>query len=169
MIITKKDKDIKPVLMDPKVRPIIKQPYSLVIEENQVIFVIAPGQNGKEYNKTEGYFGNYPGNQIYQCLYGQGIMLMQRNDEMGEAKEFKVLTLNPGRQVGIPAGWAMALANIGRTFLVVIGNVDMDAKYINSEPIIAKQGLAYYVVEKKGEVGFEQNSHYSVHPQITTE
>lgn len=169
MIITKKDKDIKPVLMDPKVRPIIKQPYSLIIEENQVIFVIAPGQNGKEYNKTEGYFGNYPGNQIYQCLYGQGILLLQRNEEQGEAKEFKVLTLNPGRQIGIPAGWAMALVNIGKTFLVVMGNIDMDAKYINSEPIIAKQGLAYYVVEKKGEVGFEQNTNYNIHPQITTE
>lgn len=168
-MITKKDTDIKPVLMDPKARPIIKEPYSLIIEEGQVIFVIVPGQNGIEYNKTEGYFSSYPGVQVYQCLYGQGVMLLQRNDEAGEAKEFKVLTLNPGRQIGVPADWAVCLVNIGKTFLVMIGNLDVTSKFIDSKAILEKQGLAYYVVEKKGEVGFEQNPHYRVHPQITTE
>lgn len=169
MIITKKSKDIQPVLMDPKARPIIKQPYSLIIEESQTIFVISAGQNGIEYNKTEGYFSSYPGVQIYQCLYGQGVLLMQRNDELGEAKEFKVLTLNPGRQVGVPADWAICLVNIGKTFLVVMGNLDMTSKFIDSKAILEKQGLAYFIVEKKGEVGFEQNPNYGNHPQITTE
>ena len=169
MIITKKDKDIKPVLMDPKARPIIKQPYSLIIEEGQVIFVVSSGQNGVEYNKTEGYFSSYPGVQVYQCLYGQGVMLMQRNDEVGEAKEFKVLTLNPGRQVGVGADWAISLVNIGKTFLVAVGNLDVNSKFIDSKAIIEKQGLAYYVVEKKGEIGFEQNPNYENHPQITAE
>ncbi len=169
MVITKKDKDLKPVLMDSRVRPIIKEPYSLIIEENQVIFVISPGQNGIEYNKTEGYFSSYPGVQVYQCLYGQGVLLMQRNDELGEAKEFKVLTLNPGRQIGVPADWGMSLVNIGKTFLVVIGNLDVTSKFIDSKAIIEKSGLAYFVVEKKGEVGFEKNSNYENHPQITTE
>lgn len=169
MLITKTIKNLKDVLMDPKSGSTLKEPYHIIVEKDQLIFIVSPGQNGLEYNKTEGYFSKYQGVQVYQCLYGQGVLLLQRNEEQGEAKEFKVLTLNPGRQVGIPADWAMVLVNIGKTFLVVIGNVDMDAKYINSEPIIAKQGLAYYVVEKKGEVGFEQNPNYSVHPQITTE
>ncbi len=169
MIITKKSKDIKSVLMDTSARPVIREPYYLILEKDQVIFVVSPGQNGVEYNKTEGFFSNYPGVQMYQCLYGQGVLLMQRNDETGEAKEFKVVTLNPGRQVDLPAGWACVLVNIGKTYLVVIGNLDIESKAIDSEPIMKKQGLAYYVVEKKGEVGFEENPNYSVHPQITTE
>jgi len=169
MVIIKKHKDIKAVLLDPRAKPIIKQPYSLIVEKEQVIFVISAGVNGVEYNKTEGYLSNYPGVQIYQCLYGQGVLLMQRNDEGGEAKEFKVVTLNPGRQVGIPVSWACVLVNIGKTFLVVVGNINLDSADINSKPIIEKGGLAYFVVEKKGEIAFEQNPNYSLHPQITTE
>jgi len=169
MVIIKKYKDIKAVLIDPRAKPIIKQPYSLIVEKDQVIFVITAGVNGVEYNKTEGYLSNYPGVQVYQCLYGQGVLLMQRNDEQGEAKEFKVVTLNPGRQIGIPVGWAMCLVNIGKTFLVVVGNVNLQSSDIDSKPIIEKGGLAYFVVEKKGEIGFEQNPNYLLHPQIATE
>lgn len=169
MIIIKRDKDIKPTLMDRKVKPVIKHPYSIILEKDQAIFVVSAGENGIEYNKTEGYVSNYPGVQLYQCLYGQGVLLMQRNDLDGESKEFKVITLNPGRQVGVPAGWAMCLVNIGKTYLVVVGNVDFGSDYIDSKPMLEKGGLAYFVVEKKGEISFEQNPSYKLHPQITTE
>ena len=93
--------------MDPQVKPTVKDPYSIILEKDQAIFVISPGLNGVEYNKTEGYFSSYPGVRVYQCLYGQGVLLMQRNDERGEAKEFKVVTLNAGRQISVPAFWAI--------------------------------------------------------------
>lgn len=147
----------------------IKQPYSMIVDTDQVIFVVNQGMNGIEFNKTEGYFSSYPGASVYQCLYGQGVLVMQRNDDMGEAKEFKIVTLSAGRQIGVPADFAVCLVNVGRTFLVVVGSVDIKSKYIDSKPIIERQGLAYYIVEKKGEVGFEQNPNYSIHPQITTE
>lgn len=168
MVITKTYKDIKPVLMQPSVVR-VKEPYYIIKSDGQVIFVVSPGQNGVEYNKTEGFFSNYEGMQTYQCLYGQGLMLMQRNDERGEAKEFKVVSLNLGRQVVVPVSWAMCLVNIGKSFLVVLGNLDIESKDLDSKPIIQKQGLAYFVIEKKGEISFEQNPNYSVHPQIATE
>ena len=152
MVISKKNKDINQVLMDPQAKPAIKKPYSIIVDKDQAIFVLPPGLNGVEYNKTEGYVSNYSGVQVYQCLYGQGILLMQRIDESGEAKEFKVVTLNEGRQVGIPAGWAMCLVNIGKTYLVVVGNISIDSKNIDFEPVVKKGGLAYFVVEKKGEI-----------------
>lgn len=169
MIVTKKSKDIKPVLMNPRAKPTIKEPYSIILDKDQAIFVLSPGLNGLEYNKTEGYVSNYPGVQVYQCLYGQGVLLMQRIDELGEAKEFKVVTLNAGRQVGIPAGWACVLVNIGKIYLVVVGNISIDSEDIDPEPVIKKRGLAYFVVEKKGDISFEQNPKYALHPQITTE
>lgn len=168
MVISKSYKDIKGVLLDPKSRS-IKEPYYLIEDKEQVIFVLSAGQNGSEYNKTEGYFSSFPGVQTYQSLYGQGIMLMQRNDEGEEVKEFKVVSLSSGKIVTVPAGWAMCLCNTGSNLLVVLRNSVIEDKYLDSKPIFEKGGLAYFVVEKRGEIAFEQNPKYSVHPQITTE
>lgn len=147
----------------------VKQPYYLIKADDQVIFIVSKGSNGSEFNKTEGFFNDYPGISSFKCLYGQGILIMQRNNEVGEAKEFKVITLHPGRGLAVPAAWAMCLINIGRNFLVVLQSGATDTKYQDTKPILDKHGLAYYVVEKKGEIGFEPNPNYSVHPQIATE
>ncbi len=168
MIITKTYKDIKPVLMD-KADNSLKTPYYLIQDGGQVIFVVTAGKNSSEFNKTVGYFSNFPGMQTYQCLYGQGIFIMQRNDEEGEAKEFKIVSLNPGRQVLVPAGWGMCIVNTGNSYLAVLRNSFLDEKHKDSNPILKKQGFAYYVVEKKGEISFEQNPNYLTHPQVTTE
>lgn len=168
MIIAKTNKDLKPVLMK-SAKAEIKNPYYLIEDNDQLIFVVASGRNGSEFNKTVGYFSNYPGMQTYQCLYGQGIIVMQRNDPEGEAKEFKVTTLNPGKQVSVPAGWGMCIVNTGSSLLVVLRNSFLSQKDVDEKPIIAKQGFAYYVVDKRGEIGFEPNPNYHLHPQITTE
>lgn len=167
MVISRTDKDLKPVLMK-GVKGGIKEPYYLIKDSDQVIFVVSSGRNGNEFNKTVGYFSKFPGMQTYQCLYGQGIFVMQRND-LGEAKEFKVVSLNSGRQVSVPAGWGMCLVNTGNNLLVVLRNSFLDEKNIDEKPVLEKGGFAYYVVEKKGEINFEQNPNYKLHPQITTE
>src|SRR3989344_3619928 len=119
MITAATSKDLKPVLMD-KTQQGVKNPYYLIEDSGQAIFVITPGHNGTEFNKTEGYFSTFPGMQTYISLYGSGILLMQRNDEIGEAKEFKLVTLNPLKQVTVPVGWGMCLVNTVNDFLVVL-------------------------------------------------
>lgn len=146
----------------------VKEAYFIIEGDLQFIFVVSPGKNTTEFNKTIGYFGSFAGIQTYQCLYGNGLMLMQRND-FGGVKEFKVVSLNQGRQVLVPAGWGMCLVNTGNNFLVVLRSSFLDEKDQDTKPILEKQGLAYYVVEKKGEIAFEENPNYSFHPQITTE
>ncbi len=146
-----------------------KTPYYLIEDKEQVIFVVSPGKNNVEFNKTAGYFSDYPGIQMFQCLYGSGILLMQRNDETGQAKEFKMVVLNPLRQVVVSVGLAVCLVNTGSKLLVVLRNSVLEEKYIDFKPIIQKRGLCYYVVEKKGEIAFEPNNNYAVHPQISTE
>lgn len=168
MIIEKTAKDLKPALLDPKVKA-VKDPFYIIEGDEAEIFVVSAGLNGTEYNKTVGFFSSFLGVTTYQCLFGQGILLLQRNDEVGEAKEFKVVTLSFGRQVGVPAGWGSVLVNVGKSFLVVLRSGNVDGKYLDEKPVLEKQGLAYYVVEKKGEIAFEQNRNYRVHPQITTE
>lgn len=167
MVVQIEASDLKPVLIK-GAKSGVKYPYYLIEEQEQVIFVVTPGRNGLEFNKTVGYFSTYPGMQTYQCLYGSGILLMQRNG-LGGVKEFKVVILNPGRQVLVPAGWGMCLVNTGNNFLIVLRNSMLDEKYQDSKPILEKGGMAYFVVEKKGEISFEENPNYSFHPQITTE
>lgn len=147
----------------------VKNPYYLIEGDEQLIFVVSAGKNGVEFNKTVGYFSNFPGMQTYQCLYGQGIFIMQRNDDLGEAKEFKIVTLNPGRQVLVPAGWGMCLVNTGVSLLVVLRNSILEKIYQDAQPILEKKGFAYYIIEKKGEISFEPNPNYQIFPQITTE
>lgn len=168
MIITKTHKELEDVLMDPKDTG-VKEPYFIIREIGQNITIIVPGKNGDEYNKTYGHFHIYMGVEIYNCLYGQGLLIMQRNDEEGEAKEFKVVTLHSGKQVEVPSGYGHCIVNIGKSFLVMLDNSPDFEKSHNYETVKIKKGFAYYVIEKKGEISFEHNPNYHVHPQITTE
>lgn len=168
MIVTKIHKEIEDVLIDPKA-PGVKEPYFVIREIGQNITILSPGKNGDEYNKTYGHFHTYMGVEIYNCLFGQGLLIMQRNDEEGEAKEFKVVTLHSGKQVEVPSGYGHSLINIGKSFLVMLDNSPDFEKSHNYEPIKSKRGFAYYIVEKKGEIAFENNPNYRIHPQITTE
>lgn len=147
----------------------VEDPYYVITDAEQKIFVVSPGKNGDEFNKTVGYINTYPGAEVYVCLYGQGVLIMQRSDVELGAKEFKVVTLNPGRVIEVPVGWARCLVNVGKTYLVVLDNLVVEKKYLDSKYILEKKGLVYYIVEKKGEVGFERNPNYSLYPQITTE
>jgi oxalate decarboxylase/phosphoglucose isomerase-like protein (cupin superfamily) len=162
-------KDIEPVLMDPKAPGGIRESYFIIEGEDQKILAVNPGKNGIEYNKTDGHFSNNLGVEIYNCLFGQGVLVMQRNDENGEAKEFKVITIQPGKQVIVPAGFGHSFVNIGKGYLVILDSSPKPTKKPDTETTKLKRGLAYYIVEKKGEIAFEHNPNYRVHPQISTE
>ncbi|MBI2334187.1 hypothetical protein HYU96_00070 [Candidatus Daviesbacteria bacterium] len=168
MIITKTHQDLKDVLLEPQA-PGAKEAYFILPAENQNITVIMSGNNGREFNKTHGHFHKAEVVEIFQCLYGQGLLIMQRNDEMGEAKEFKVVTLSAGKQITVPAGFAHCAVNTGKNFLVILDNASSSPQALSYKLIKQKHGFAYYVVEKKGEIAFEQNPNYAVHPQISTE
>jgi oxalate decarboxylase/phosphoglucose isomerase-like protein (cupin superfamily) len=155
--------------MDPKA-PGIKEPYFVIRGEGgQNVTILTPGKNGDEFNKTYGHFHqNWQGVEIYNVVYGQGVLVLQRNDENGEAKEFRVVSLRPGMAAEIPVGYGHAMVNIGKTYLVVIDNSPNDPKIHDFETVKQKHGFAYYLVDKKGEVGFVSNPNYRLHPQVST-
>ena len=167
MIQTRIRQELKEVLLDPKT-PGVKEPYFVIRGEGgQNITVLTPGLNGREFNKTYGHFHKWQGVEVYHTVYGQGVLVMQRNDENGEAKEFRVVSLRPGMSVEIPSGYGHSMVNVGKTYLVVIDNSPEGAKD-DFESVKSKHGFAYYVVDKKGEIGFEPNPNYRMHPQIST-
>src|SRR3989344_74812 len=139
MVITKTNKDLKPVLMDPKAKG-VKEPFYIIEGQEQIIFVVSPGVNGVEFNKSIGHFYKFQGVQVYSLSFGQGVLLMQRNDELDEAKEFKFVNLNSGRQVAVPSGWATCLVNTGKNFLIVVRNSVLLPKYLNEKSVIKKHG-----------------------------
>jgi len=168
MIDTRTRQELKDVLMDSK-NPGIKDPYFVIRgEAGQNITILTPGKNGNEFNKTYGHFHNYQGIEVYSVAYGQGVLVLQRNNEEGEAKEFRVITLKSGMSVEVPAGYGHCLVNVGKTYLVTIDNAPTGAKVHNFDPVKERHGFAYYIVDKKGEIGFESNSNYKIHPQIST-
>lgn len=168
MITTRTRSQLKEVLMDPK-SPGVKEPYFVIRgDEGQNITILSPGKNGNEFNKTYGHFHNYQGVEIYRVVYGQGVIIMQRNDDDGEAKEVRVMSLRPGVTVEVPVGYGHALVNIGKTYLVVIDDAPNTSGAHDFDLVKKKQGFAYYIVDKKGEVGFELNPNYHLHPQIAT-
>jgi len=170
MVITNTFADIKAVVMDPQAKPHINEPYYLIRGEGgENVSVIAPGKNGHEFNKTHGFINNFIEVEVYQCLFGQGVLIMQRQDVEGQLKEFKVRPLRPGHVVEVPSGYASCLVNTGRNLLVVIDNARAADKFHDTQLLKTNQGLAYYVVEKKGEISFDQNPHYRFHPPIGME
>ncbi|MBI4040088.1 hypothetical protein HY389_01905 [Candidatus Daviesbacteria bacterium] len=168
MITAKIRSELKDVLAQPSASG-VREPYFVIHGEGgQNVTVLTPGKNGNEFNKTYGHFHNYTGIEIYHVVYGVGVLIMQRNDEAGEAKEVKVVPLRAGQTVEIPAGYGHALINVGKTYLVVVDNAPNTPKAHDYGPVKEKHGFAYYVVDKKGEIGFETNPNYKHHPQITT-
>lgn len=168
MIQTRTRSEMRDVLLDPRA-PGVKEPYFMIRGEGgQNITILTPGLNGGEFNKTYGHFHKYQGVEIYHVVYGQGVLLMQRNDENGEAKEFRVVMLRFGMTVEIPAGYGHALVNVGKTYLVAIDNSPNEKGIHDFETVKAKHGFAYYVIDKRGEVSFEPNPNYKIHPQIAT-
>ena len=168
MITTYTHKELQPVLMEPKSSG-IKEPYLIIKgESDENITVVAPGKNGAEYNKTFGYYHSYPGVITHRCVYGQGVMLMQKCDTEGEVKEVKVAGIRPGSTIEVPSGWGHTLINTGKNLLIVVDNAPSQAKYIDTESLLGKKGLAYYIIDKKGNIAFDENPNYPYHPQIST-
>lgn len=161
-------KILKEVSLNPK-EAFPKEAYFLItaedVEEN--VTVITPGKIGNEFNKIYGFFNRFPGVIIFRCLYGQGIMVIQKNDEYGQAKEVRVATLRLGVEVEVPFGYGFTIYNTGKTFLLMADNAPKNDKDKDIEPIRKKRGLVYYVVDKKGDVVFEKNHNYSFYPQIS--
>ena len=160
--------ELKDVLMDPK-SPGVKDPYYIIEgENNQNVIILSPGKNGNEFNKTIGYFSHYPAVETYHIVYGQGVLVTQRNDQMGDPKEVRIVGVRNGNTVEVPVGYGHCLVNVGKNFLIAVCSQATPAKYQNTEPLKQRKGLAYYLVDKKGDIAFEQNPNYTMHPQLTT-
>ena len=70
--------------------------------------VVHPGQVGTEFYMTKGHYHAVRDTaEVYYCLKGRGLMLMENEAGVWAAEEFR-----PGRLVYVPPGWAHRSVNL---------------------------------------------------------
>jgi len=70
---------------------------------------VLPGRVGQEFAVTRGHLHAQADRaELYHCLSGRGVMLLETVDGMTEAIE-----LTPGRAVNVPGHWAHRSVNVG--------------------------------------------------------
>jgi glucose-6-phosphate isomerase, archaeal len=108
--------------------------------------IVHPGQVGQEYFMTRGhYHAVLEAAEIYFCLQGQGVMVMETPEG-----EWSVPELRPGKVLFVPPCWAHRSVNTSKredlvTFYVTPGNAGHDYG------TIARGGFRKLVVERAGQ------------------
>jgi glucose-6-phosphate isomerase len=107
--------------------------------------ILHPGRVGDEYYMTKGHFHALLDTaEVYYCLQGQGVMVMETPDGNWAVEEMR-----PGRVLYVPPRWAHRSVNTGRagdlvTLFVYPGNAGHDYRSI------ATRGFRKRVVKHGG-------------------
>jgi glucose-6-phosphate isomerase len=110
-----------------------------------------PGKVGNEYFMTKGHFHqNIQTAEVYYCLRGQGIMMME-----SDRGDWKAEPMAPGKAVYVPPCYAHRSINVGQepliSFCVYPGAAGHDYGPIET------RGFRKLVLEKNGEPQIEDN------------
>ena len=98
------------------------------------ISIVHPGKVGDEYYMTKGHFHTVLETaEIYQCLKGEGVMVMETPEG-----DWSVEELCPGKILYVPPRWAHRSVNTGSqedlvTFFVYPGNAGHDYGTIETQ------------------------------------
>jgi len=103
-----------------------------------------PGTIGDEYFMTKGHFHSILNTaEVYYCLSGNGMMMMENSDGQWECRE-----LNAGTALYVTKGFAHRSINIGARPLVTFFCFRADAGH--DYKTIASQGFRHLVVKQNG-------------------
>ncbi|MBS1676497.1 MAG: glucose-6-phosphate isomerase [Actinobacteria bacterium] len=103
--------------------------------------VLLPGKVGREFHMTRGHVHQLEDRtEIYHCLSGHGILLMERGGEV------EAIELTPGTIAYVAGGWLHRSVNVGADQLVTLFCYPADSGQDYS-PIERAGGMARLVVE----------------------
>lgn len=132
--------------------PLLYEFYGLDLPEDDAgvlqfgTTILYPGKVGNEYFMTKGHFHTIlDTSEIYYCLKGKGMMLMETPEGDTEWKE-----LAPGDAIYVPGRWAHRSINLGNEPLVMFFVYRGDAGH--DYGTIEEKGYRKIVVEQDGEV-----------------
>lgn len=129
--------------------PLLYEFYGLDLPEESGVLqfgttTLYPGKVGEEYFMTKGHFHTIlDTSEIYYCLSGQGMMLMETPEGEVDWKE-----LRPGDALYVPGRWAHRSINTGSEPLVMFFVYRADAGH--DYGTIEEKGYRKIVVEHDG-------------------
>ena len=129
--------------------PLLYEFYGLDLPEESGVLqfgstTLYPGKVGEEYFMTKGHFHTIlDTSEIYYCLSGQGMMLMETPEGEVDWKELK-----PGDALYVPGRWAHRSINTGSEPLVMFFVYRADAGH--DYGTIEEKGYRKIVVEHDG-------------------
>lgn len=165
-------------------RPVLKNPdstgpdpvywvfYELTENEWANNTNIAPGKIGEEFTKT---FGHYHASEspveIYKVLAGEGVLQLQKkhlenNQHVpNKVDEVYLVRGKAGDEIHIPEDFGHSWSNVGKLPLIQFDNWRSGHTPSDYEPIEKMHGMAYYLIEKDGEVTPVPNPNYQSLPE----
>ena len=136
--------------------PLLYEFYGLDLPEESGVLqfgttTLYPGKVGAEYYMTKGHFHTIlDTSEVYYCLSGQGMMLMETPEGETDWKE-----LTPGDALYVPGRWAHRSINTGSEPLVMFFVYRADAGH--DYGTIEEKGYRKIVVERNGKIAVLDN------------
>lgn len=140
--------------------PLLYEFYDLGVKESEghLAFgtsIVYPGKVGDEYYMTKGHFHTILDTaEVYYCIGGQGLMLMENPEGEWAAEPFA-----PGRAVYVPGRYAHRSINTGTEPLITFYVFRADAGH--DYGAIETKGFRRIVVERNGEPAVIDNPKWS--------
>jgi glucose-6-phosphate isomerase len=140
--------------------PLLYEFYELELpaSSGELLFgtsIVYPGKVGNEYYMTKGHFHTILETaEVYYCLSGQGVLLMENPEGEWDAQEMK-----PGSAVYVPPRYAHRSINTGNVPLVMFFVFRADAGH--DYGTIETKGYRKLVVEQDGQVAIIDNPKWS--------
>ena len=140
--------------------PLLYEFYDLGVKESEgnLAFgtsIVYPGKVGDEYYMTKGHFHTILDTaEVYYCIGGQGLMLMENPEGEWAAEPF-----TPGRAVYVPGRYAHRSINTGTEPLITFYVFRADAGHDYGS--IETKGFRRIVVERNGEPAVIDNTKWS--------
>ncbi len=128
---------------DPVIYDVYAVPHEGEGELSYAITVLHSGKVGSEYFMTKGHYHSKKDRaELYICLKGKGILLMQNEDKV------QWFEMKKGDIIYVPPYWAHRSINVGNEDFIFLAIYPGDAGHDYGS--IAERGFAKIVVEKDG-------------------
>lgn len=136
------------------------------------VTILETGTIGGEYIKTYGHYHVGDLDETYWFKEGEGVALLQKLADPRDptvVEEFKAIQVKAGDEVYMPPGYGHLMANVGKTWLVMIDDSPVEGPddsasmpgHADYEAVKQMQGFAYYIVEHEGKAALKKNPKYA--------
>lgn len=165
--------DLKPVLLFEveKYKNPVYRVFTEIEEGNWVNkTVIKSDKLGNEYSKTFGHYHGVLVNERYFVKEGEGILQLQKKHFENSKwipeiiDQVYLIRAKRGDQLVITPEWGHSWSNSGEGDLILLDDWSSGHTPADYEIIEKLKGLAYYLVDEKGEIEVKPNKNYAAVP-----